>query len=168
MRGGDASADDGPMPVKYTEHLKSELPGVIAFFDYNEALEASKKTGKPVLLDFTGHSCINCRKMERSVLSKPQVLKELQENFIVASLYCDERGDLLESDRYTNSKGEAITTIGEKNLDIEVNKYGAVGQPAYIFVNAKGEVIQDAGGYKDDVERFMRIMNEVKTAHKKK
>lgn len=167
-RGSGGANENEIMPVKYTEHLKSELPGITAYFDYHEALEVSKKTGKPVLLDFTGHSCINCRKMERAVLSKPQVLKELQEHFVLASLYCDESGDLISSDVYTNSKGEKITTIGEKNLDLEVNKYGAVGQPTYIFVDSDGNVIKHAGGYVDDVPRFLSIMDEVKAKYKKK
>jgi thiol:disulfide interchange protein len=167
-RGSGGSGENEIMPVKYTEHLKSELPGITAYFDYHEALEVSKKTGKPILLDFTGHSCINCRKMERTVLSKPQVLKELGEHFVLASLYCDESGDLIPSDVYTNSKGEKITTIGEKNLDIEVNKYGAVGQPTYIFVDSDGNVIKHAGGYVDDVPRFLGIINEVKEKYKKK
>ncbi len=167
-QGSASKSDNGVMPLKYIGNLKSELPGVVAFFDYHEALAASKKTGKPVLLDFTGHSCINCRKMERAVLSKPEIMRELQENFILASLYCDDRGDLETGDVYTNSKGEVIRTIGEKNIDIEVNTYGAIGQPTYIFVDAEGKVLKNAGGYVDDVPRFLKIMNEVKEAYKKK
>src|SRR5690606_8025399 len=90
-RVGGGEGDNNVRPVKYADNLKSELPGITAFFDYEEALKAAKKTGKPLLLDFTGHSCVNCRKMERAVLSKPDVLRQLNENFIVASLYCDDK-----------------------------------------------------------------------------
>lgn len=167
VSGGGSSSEI--MPVKYTENLESELPGVTAFFDYEEALAASKKTGKPVMLDFTGHSCVNCRKMERAVLSKPEVLKELSQNFILASLYCDDRTPLAEADQYiSKTSGEKITTLGEKNVDLEVNTYGEVGQPIYIFVDENGKVIKNAGGYKDDLPRFLKIINEVKEAHKKK
>lgn len=163
------SANSGVAPVKYTDNLKSELPGVDAFFDYEEALAASKKTGKPVLLDFTGHSCVNCRKMERAVLSRPEVLKELSEQFIVASLYCDDKTSLAEKEQYTSKKdGSEITTLGDKNVDLEVNTYGEVGQPIYIFVDSEGKVLKKAGGYVPDVQRFLDIMKEVKEAYKKK
>src|SRR5690606_34523556 len=109
----------------------------------------------------------NCRKMERAVLSKPAVLKTLREDFIVASLYCDDRQPLMEGDEYIAVTGEKIKTLGNKNLDIEVNKYGEVGQPIYIFVDGDGQVIKNAGGYVDDVPRFQNIMEEVKAAYKK-
>ena len=165
-----SNAEQGVMPVKYTTGeyaLTSELPGVVAFFDYEEALAASKKLNKPVLLDFTGHSCINCRKMERAVLSKPAILKTLREDFILASLYCDDRQPLADGEEYISPTGEKIKTLGNKNLDIEVNKYGEVGQPIYIFVDGDGQVIKNAGGYVDDVPRFQNIMEEVKAAYKK-
>lgn len=167
--GGGAvkAGDDGVRPVKYTDNLKSELPGVVAYFDYQEALDASKKTGKPVLLDFTGHSCVNCRKMERAVLSKPDVLRDLNQNFIVASLYCDDKTPLPENERYTSKDGSKIKTLGDKNLDLELTKYGAVAQPLYIFVDGNGKLLKNAGGFEPDVQRFMNIMREVKEAHKK-
>ncbi len=167
--GGDAKKDANTvMPVKYTNNLKSELPGIPAFFDYEEALAAAKKTGKPVLLDFTGHSCVNCRKMERAVLSKPEVLRELSQNFIVASLYCDDKTDLAENEQYTAKDGSRVTTLGSKNLDLELTRFGAVAQPLYIFVDANGNVLQNAAGYNPDVQRFLKIINEVKEAHKHK
>lgn len=168
VSGSSKSASD-IAPVKYTENLKSELPGVDAFFDYEEALAASKKTGKPILLDFTGHSCVNCRKMERAVLSKPEVLRGLSEHFIVASLYCDDKTSLPESEVYKSAKdGNMITTLGDRNVDLEVNTYGEVGQPIYIFVDSEGKVLKKAGGYVPDVQRFLDMMNEVKDTYKKK
>lgn len=164
---GKATDENGVMPTKYTNNLKSELPGIPAFFDYQEALAAAKKTGKPVLLDFTGHSCVNCRKMERAVLSKPEVLRELSEHFIVASLYCDDKTTLPENEQYTAKDGSKVTTLGGKNLDLELTRFGAVAQPLYIFVDENGNVLRNAGGYVPDVERFMNIMKEVKEAHKK-
>lgn len=159
----------GVMPQKYTQNLKSELPGVTAFFDYDEALAAAKKTGKPVLLDFTGHSCVNCRKMERKVLSKPEILRELSQNFIVASLYCDEKeAQLPENEKYIAKDGSKIENLGQRNLDLQLTKFGSVAQPLYIFVDADGNVIKNAGGFVDDVPRFLNIINEVKAAHKKK
>lgn len=160
------TSETGIHPVKYTNTLKSELPGVPSFFDFDEALAASKKLGKPLLLDFTGHSCVNCRKMERAVLSKPEVLAELKKNFLVTSLYCDDKTQMAENEHFKAKDGSLITTIGGKNLELEITKFGAVAQPLYIFVDSDGNVIKNAGGFVPDVQRFMNIMNEVKAAYK--
>lgn len=150
-------------PKKYTDKLGSELPGIKAFFDYHEALEASKATGKPILLDFTGHSCINCRKMERAVLSKPEVLAELSQHFIVASLYVDDTTPLPADEIYKSAyDGKEINTLGAKNFDIEYTKYKSVAQPLYVFIDAQENIIMDAGGYVNDVPRFMNIIKQVK------
>lgn len=154
-------ADNKYAPKKYTDFLTSELPGITTYFDYDEALAASKALNKPVLLDFTGHSCVNCRKMEAAVLKQPAVMDKLRNGFIIASLFCDERHDLLPQDQYKNKDGKLIKTIGEKNIDIEVNRYGEVGQPIYIFVDSNGNVIENAGGYIPDVDRFISIIDKV-------
>lgn len=149
-------------PVKYTQNLHSELPGIVAFFDYHEALEAAQKTGKPVMLDFTGHSCINCRKMEKAVLSDPQILRTLKENFIVASLYVDDKTPLPADEQYRSElDGKLMKTLGDKNLDIELMKFNSVMQPLYVFITPEGEVIENAGGYVNDIPRFRNILHSV-------
>ncbi len=160
---------DGPeiRPVKYADILKSELPGVVSFFEYEEALEAAKATGKPLFLDFTGHSCVNCRKMERAVLSDPAILRDLNANFIVASLYTDDRTSLPEDEQYVTKDGKKIRTLGQRNLDLEVTLFGEVGQPMYIFLDDQGNLLRNAGGYIPDLERFINIMQEVKAKHDK-
>lgn len=164
----DDGLTDDVRPKKYTDIFKSELPGIVTYFDYEEALAAGKKLNKPVLLDFTGHSCVNCRKMERAVLSKPEVLKVLKEHFIVASLYCDDKNALEEHEFFTSKvDGALIKTIGAKNLDLEISKFGAVAQPLYIFVDGDGKVLKNAGGYVPDVGRFLGIMKEVKAMNEK-
>lgn len=164
----DLNGENAVMPQKYTNTLKSELPGVATFFDYEEALAASKKMKKPILLDFTGHSCVNCRKMERSVLSKPEVLRMLKQDFVVVSLYCDDKTTLAENEFFKSKiDGANITTIGGKNLELEITKFGAVAQPLYIFTDSDGNVIQNAGGFVPDVQRFVNIMNQVKEKYKK-
>jgi len=152
-------------PKKYADILKSELPGVTTFFEYEEALEAAKLTGKPLFIDFTGHSCVNCRKMERAVLSKPEILRDLNENFITVSLYTDDRTQLPEEEQYVNKEGKKIRTLGQRNIDLEVTLFGEVGQPMYIFLDDQGELIKNASGYVPDLERFINIMQEVKEEH---
>src|SRR5690606_15214484 len=89
--------------------------GIDAFYDYEQALEYSKQVNKPVLLDFTGSSCVKCRKMEDSVWPDPQVLKRLKEHYILVSLYVDDRTDLAPEEHYISTfSGEKIRRVGQK------------------------------------------------------
>lgn len=162
-----AGVESDVKPVKYTDFLDTELPGIDAFFNYEEALAAGKKTGKPVLLDFTGHSCINCRKMERLVLSQPEILTILKKDFIVASLYVDDKTVVPEEDhRISKHDGKTVLkTLGDINFDIELTQFNSVAQPLYVFVDGDGKLIENAGGYDKDVQRFVRILQSVKEKH---
>jgi thiol:disulfide interchange protein DsbD len=156
-------------PKKYTDILESEIPGVETFFDMDEAIAAAKQMKRPIMIDFTGHSCANCRKMEADVLSKPEVSSVLHNDFIVASLYVDEKRELPENEKYTSAfDGSKIKNVGAKNLDFEATIANSNAQPLYIFVDQDGKVIKNAGGYEPDVERFLKILDEVKAENKKR
>jgi thiol:disulfide interchange protein DsbD len=166
--GANAAGADAIKPVKYTDFLESEIPGVEAFFDYDEAMVAAKKMNKPVMIDFTGHSCANCRKMEQEVLNSPDVMKRLQSDFVVVSLYVDDKFRLPEEERYLSKRdGREVKELGTKNLDFEITLTGNSAQPQYIFVDTSGKIIYDAGGYKSDIPRFVKILDDVKAAFKK-
>lgn len=155
--------NNGIAPVKYTDILESELPGVIAFFDYDEGMAAAKQLQKPVMIDFTGHACANCRKMEREVLSNSAVMQRLQNDFVVISLYVDDKTKLPENE-WTKSTVDhtLIDQMGEKNLDFEINLTQSNAQPLYVFLSPEGKLINNAGGYNPDVDRFIKILDEVK------
>lgn len=156
-------------PVKYTDILESEIPGVEAFFDYDEAVAAAKELNRPIMIDFTGHSCANCRKMEQEVLTDPEVTKRLQNDFVVASLYVDDKKKLPEEEWYVSKRdGSQIKEMGKKNLDFEITLTGNNAQPLYIFVDTDGKIIRDAGGYNSDIKRFVNILEEVKAEYKKR
>ena len=156
-------------PKKYIDILQSEIPGVQVFFDFDEALAAAKQTGKPIMLDFTGHSCANCRKMESEVLSKQEVSSILTKDIIVASLYVDEKRSLPENEKFTSKfDGARITTVGGKNLDLEATIANSNAQPLYIFTDQSGNIIQNAGGYESGISRFVKILNDVKEENKKR
>lgn len=170
VQGSSSSEGNGAAikPVKYTDILESEIPGVEAFFDYEEGLAAAKKLNKPLMIDFTGHSCANCRKMEQEVLTDPEVTRRLQHDFVVVSLYVDDKKRLPEEERYTSKRdGSKIKELGQKNLDFEITLTGNNAQPLYIFVDTDGKILRDAGGYNSDIKRFINILEEVKTAYKK-
>jgi thiol:disulfide interchange protein DsbD len=153
-------------PVKYTDILESEVPGVQAFFDYDEALQAAKQMKKPLMIDFTGHSCANCRKMEQEVLSDPEIMKRLQRDFVVVSLYVDDKYKLPENEWYKSKDGSQIKTLGTKNLDFEITLTQNGAQPQYVFVDGNGTIIKNAGGYVNDINRFIKILDDVKAAYK--
>jgi thiol:disulfide interchange protein DsbD len=153
-------------PVKYTDILESEVPGVQAFFDYDEALQAAKQMKKPLMIDFTGHSCANCRKMEQEVLSDPEIMKRLQRDFVVVSLYVDDKYKLPENEWYKSKDGSQIKTLGTKNLDFEITLTQNGAQPQYVFVDGNGNIIKNAGGYVNDINRFIKILDDVKAAYK--
>jgi thiol:disulfide interchange protein DsbD len=156
-------------PKKYTDILASEIVGVETFFDFDEAVEAAKAMGKPIMIDFTGHSCANCRKMESEVLSKPEVSKMLHNDFVVASLYVDEKRELPENEKYISKFDQSsISNVGAKNLDFEATIANSNAQPLYIFTDETGKIIENAGGYEPDMQRFFSILNSVKAENNKR
>jgi thiol:disulfide interchange protein DsbD len=156
-------------PKKYADFLESEIPGVVAYFDYEEGMAAAKALKKPVLIDFTGHSCANCRKMEQEVLTDPAVTARLQQDFVVISLYVDDKHKLAESERYVSKHdGETVKTVGDKNLDFEITLTGNPAQPQYVFVDNEGKIMENAGGYDPNIARFISILDRVKKQYAEK
>jgi thiol:disulfide interchange protein len=163
-------------PVKYVADMKIYEPpvvknlGLVTYFDYDEALAAAKKLKKPIMLDFTGINCVNCRKMEAQVWSKPEVSKRLKEDFIVVSLYCDiNRIELPKEQQYfSKDLNSDVTTLGNKNADLQAAKFGSNSQPFYFYVDENGNKLIDAGySYDPDVQKFVDHLDKVKANYKK-
>jgi thiol:disulfide interchange protein DsbD len=163
-------------PVKYVQEMKIYEPpvvknyGLVTYFDYDEALAASKKFKKPIMLDFTGINCVNCRKMEAQVWSKPEVAKRLKEDFIVASLYCDmNKIDLPEGEQYfSKDLNQQVVTLGNKNADLQASKFNSNSQPFYFYVDENGNSLIDGGySYDPDVQKFINHLDKVKENYKK-
>jgi thiol:disulfide interchange protein DsbD len=151
-------------PIKYVDKL--EVPfGLTAYFDLKEGMAAAKALNKPVMLDFTGHSCANCRKMEEQVWKNPEVLKRIKENFVLISLYVDESTELPEEEQVTNAKGEKTITVGDRNLEFEVKTFGFNAQPLYKFLDLNGKPLSDINyGYDQDVDKFIKHLDAMKAA----
>jgi thiol:disulfide interchange protein DsbD len=158
-----------PQPVKYYDRMRLYEPevvtkyGMIVYFDYDEALEVARKVHRPLMLDFTGINCVNCRRMEGSVWSDPEVMKRLKENFVIASLYVDVSLDLQPGDQYySKTLQKDITTLGDKNADLQITQYNANTQPYYFFLDANENRLEPEGyGYDSDVEKFKNMLDEV-------
>lgn len=150
--------------IKHADFL--HLPhGLTGYFDYKQALEESKKQGKPIFVDFTGHACVNCRKMEEYVWAKPEVLKRLQNDFIIVSLYADERKELPESDWYTSPRdGKVKKTIGQQNQDLQISKFNFSAQPQYVVIDASENQLSGPTFFDTDEQRFVNFLDEGKKA----
>lgn len=159
-------------PKKYVEEFKVFEPiGLTTFYDYAEGMAAAKKLNKPVMLDFTGINCVNCRKMENQVWSSAEVHKRLKNDFIVISLFSDaQKVKLLDEDVYFSKElNKQVTTVGEKNSDLQVSKFNSNSQPFYFFVDNDGNKLIEKGyGYDPDVEKFVAHLEKAKAAYKQK
>ncbi len=170
------SVSDAPHPTKYYDQMKIYEPdvvvryGMVTYFDYDEALAASKKLHKPLMLDFTGINCPNCRKMEGEVWSDPAVMKRLKENFVIVSLYIDVHNVYLQKNEQYFSKAlnQNIETLGDKNVDLQVSKYNANTQPFYFFLDGnENRLAPDGYGYDPDIQKFIQLLDSVTVAYNK-
>jgi thiol:disulfide interchange protein DsbD len=163
-----------PRPVKYYDRMKIYEPevvvkyGMVTYFDYDEALSVARKVHRPLMLDFTGINCVNCRAMEAQVWSDPTVMKRLKENFVIASLYVDVSVDLQPGDQYySKTLKKDITTLGDKNADFQITNYNANTQPYYFFLDANENRLEPEGyGYDSNVEKFKNMLDDVVAKYK--
>ena len=151
-----------PINVSYFHDEKDGILGMHPEHDYFKAIELAKKENKPVLIDFTGYGCENCRKMEEFVWSEPDILPTLQNEVILASLYVDDKEELPEAEQTKidigNGQMKRIKTIGDKwSLFQQVN-FNNNSQPHYVLVTPEGKVINTpVSGYmpKEDFKKFL-------------
>jgi len=168
--GDRLSAPAAIHPAKYVSQMKIYEPeavtkyGLVTYFDYAEALAAARAVHKPLMLDFTGINCVNCRKMEGEVWSDPGVMKMLKNDFVIVSLYVDVQNiDLpVEEQYYSKGLGRQIETLGDKNADLQVTRFGANTQPYYFFLDGHEQKLADEGyGYNPDIPQFIAHLNRV-------
>lgn len=152
-----------PPPEFYKEWVttQSECPhDLTCFHDLDEGVAYARAQGKPIMIDFTGWNCVNCRRMEDNVWSQPKVLKKLRENYIVISLYVDDKKELPEKE-ITTSKftGKKLKTIGNKWSDLEASIYNKNSQPYYVLIDHKGKLLAQPVGF-TDVESYNTFLEE--------
>ncbi len=137
--------------------------------DYDKALAYAKKTGKPLMLDFTGRACQNCRLMEENVWSKDKILPILKNDVVLVSLYVDERTPLPENEQYISKfSGDKIETIGDKWSEMETYIYKNNSQPYYVILNHKEEKMNEPVGYTPDVDEYYKWLKKGIENFKKK
>jgi thiol:disulfide interchange protein DsbD len=154
-----------PPPDFYKEWKTSatnECPhNLNCFHDYDEGMRYAKEQGKPVMVDFTGWSCVNCRKMEDNVWSDSKVLNRLSEKYVLISLYVDDKEVLPEAAQTVSSTtGKKIKTVGNKWSDMQASIYNTNSQPYYVLLDNKGKILAKPRGYTPDIKQYLSYLDE--------
>jgi thiol:disulfide interchange protein DsbD len=158
------TATDNSNPIcsknrKYADKLASHTPkGFCTFFDLEEAKAYAKEVKKPLFIDFTGHNCANCRKTEQSIWPDKIVRQLLTKEYVMVSLYVDDRTELPET--ITNAKGEKLRTIGDRWNDLQISTYNRTGQPLYILAHPDdvSNPLVEPRGYDSSVQDYIAFL----------
>lgn len=133
-----------------------------AYTDYEEGMAAAAKQGKPVMIDFTGFGCVNCRKMEAAVWTDPQVAEKLTKDYVLISLYVDDKTPLAKPLEVIKPNGEKRTlrTVGDKWSHLEETKFGYLAQPFYVTVDNEGNPLSGSFVYKEDIPGYIDFLDK--------
>jgi thioredoxin-related protein len=135
--------------------------GLEGYFDYKQGLECAKEQGKPVLIDFKGHACANCKLMEAKVWSDPEVLRRLKENFVIIALYADDRTTLPESEWIRSEiDGKIKKSIGKLNEDLEITLFKTNALPLYVITDHNGNPLNDPMPTNLNIEEYKKWLDE--------
>jgi len=156
-----------PPPDFYKEWNQGKSAGghcphdLSCFHDYDEGMAYAKNQGKPVMIDFTGWSCVNCRKMEDNVWSDPEILSRLRDKYVLISLYVDDKTPLPEKDQIVSeTTGKKIKTQGNKWSDLQTAVYKTNSQPYYILLDNDAKILAQPRGYTPDIETYKKYLDE--------
>ena len=156
------------VPPLYTQDFNLYGGESEIYDDYEEGMKAAQRQGKPVLIDFSGYGCVNCRKMEAAVLDNEKVHKTIEDNFVMIRLMVDEKTSLPEPITVTeNGKNVRLRTVGDKWSYLQRYKFKANAQPYYVVLNNKGEMMSGPFVYEEDIDGFINFMTSGINAYKK-
>jgi thiol:disulfide interchange protein DsbD len=169
--GGNVAATATTTPLnaaceapRYEDFL--ELPhGLRGYFDLAQAQRCARALRKPLFIDFTGHACVNCRKMEATVWSDPRVLQRLRDNFVVVALYVDDKADLPRNEWYTSKyDNKQKTTLGKKNADLQLSGFHVNAQPFYVLLDPAApadlaHTLATPVAYEPSAEAFVQFLD---------
>ncbi len=167
--GGGASAGGSAQQgsnSNTTAHARAKIGcplNLDCFNDFQAAVAYAKQVNKPVMIDFTGLSCGNCRKMEESVWPDPRVLSDIKNDFVLTSLFVDDPTPLPDSLKYVSkTTGEKVETYGNKWSDMETSLYHYNTQPLYVLITPQGDELAPPVGYTPDIEQYLNFLNGAK------
>ena len=132
------------------------------FTDYDLGMAAARQEGKPVMVDFTGFGCVNCRKMEAAVWTDPQVTDKLTKDYVLISLYVDDKTPLAEPMEVTDAQGnqKTLRTVGAKWSYLQSHKFGANAQPFYVLLDNEGHPLCPSRAYNEDVQAYLDFLQQ--------
>ncbi|SCW76763.1 protein-disulfide reductase DsbD [Mucilaginibacter sp. NFR10] len=179
--GSSAASPSAAIPAgigerKYAaNYTRIKTKGLDAWYDYDQALQVSKALHKPILIDFTGFNCVNCRKMEANVWSDPQVFSRLKNDFILLQLVVDDKAELPVAEQFVSDySGKKITTLGGKWSNLEAQRFNSNSQPLYVMLNSDGNLLKDASGAEIptspanyDIASYLKFLDSGIAAYKK-
>jgi len=146
---------DLPDGAKIGEH------GIITFTDYEKGFAFAKKVNKPIMIDFTGFACVNCRKMEINVWSDKRVLNHLKNDVVLISLYVDDKRELPKNEQFiSKSTGSEIVTIGDKWTDFVITRYKTNTQPYYVLTDLKEQKLNEPISYTPDIKEYLAWLKD--------
>lgn len=151
----ETSKSDLPDGAKVGEH------GIITFTDYDKGLAYAKEVNKPVMLDFTGFACVNCRKMEINVWSDEKVLSVLKNDVVLISLYVDDKRELPKEQQYVSKEtGKEVVTIGNKWTDFIITRYKTNTQPYYVLTDLKEQKLNEPISYTPNIDDYLAWLKD--------
>ncbi|RYE31614.1 MAG: DUF255 domain-containing protein, partial [Sphingobacteriaceae bacterium] len=131
------------------------------------ALAFAKKNHKPVMIDFTGHACVNCREMEASVWTDKAVYSLINNDFVLLQLYVDDKTDLQPSEQTVNPQGKKIKTIGKKWSELQASRFKANSQPFYVLLDDNGNLLVQPQGADYNADNYKAFLQSGLDAFKK-
>jgi len=140
------------------QSLVSLPHGLVGYNKLEEGIKAAKEQGKKVFVDITGHGCVNCREMEARVWSDPRVLQLLQRDYVIVSLYVDDKTKLPESEWVTTDKGTVLKDVGRVNSHLVLERFGVNSQPNYFLLDGEGNTLRGPRGYNLDTDEFVNFL----------
>ena len=148
-------------PPMWTQDFNLYSETEATFNDYDEAIAHARKTNKPILVDFSGYGCVNCRKMEATVWNDPQVKTLIKDDYILVSLFVDDRTALPEPMTVEeNGKTLTLTTVGEKWSYLQRHKFGANAQPFYVIIDKEGKPLNHSYAFSEDISAFTNFLEK--------
>ena len=160
------SAFAPPMNTQDFNLYKNEVHA--QFDDFDAGMEYAKRNGKPVMLDFTGYGCVNCRKMELSVWTDSKVSKLIQDDYVLITLYVDNKTPLPEHIKVTeNGKERTLRTLGDKWSYLQRVKFGANAQPFYVLIDNEGNPLNKSYSFDEDVNKYVDFLETGLNNYKK-
>ena len=147
------SAFAPPMQTQDFNLYKNEVHA--KFNDFDAGMEYARQNHKPVMIDFTGYGCVNCRKMELAVWTDPQISQIMNDDYVLITLYVDEKTNLPEPIKITESgKERTLRTIGDKWSYLQRSKFGANAQPFYVLLDNEGKPLNSSYSYDEDIAKY--------------